>query len=216
MLFADLDKQIALPAEIELSALEGGHVQELVAESLNQPPARVEGLARLITAKTGGNPFFVRQFLFALRRKGLIRHAAETGAWEWDLATIEAQNITDNVAELVIERIRELPAETRDLVQLAACIGADFDIEVLSLASSNAPDRTARLLAPAIAADVVLQVTEHERSDGLTQRHRFQHDRVQEAAHDMLADDRRSKLHARIGALLLAKSSAHAPCTRLT
>ena len=56
----------------------------------------------------------------------------------------------------------------------------------------------------AIAADIVMRGEETEQQGAMF---RFQHDRVQEAAVDMLADLDRAQIHARIGRCLLASAS---------
>ena len=43
-------------------------------------------LAELVHERTAGNPFFVNQFLLSLFEDGLIRFAADTGHWSWNLA----------------------------------------------------------------------------------------------------------------------------------
>ena len=55
-----------------LGPLPEADVSELVADTLHCSPAEAEPLARLVREKTGGNPFFVIQFLTALHRQGLI------------------------------------------------------------------------------------------------------------------------------------------------
>ena len=177
-------------------------VAALLAESLGKADTEVRDLAELVFAKTGGNPFFVRQFLFALRRKGLIDVAADGSGWGWAIPAIQAQGFTDNVADLVIERIMELPPETQRVVQFAACIGTLFDRDLLARASDLAPDRVEALLQPAIERDVVLHADERP-GDGQAPQYRFQHDRVLQAAQGMLDGDQLSAQHARIGQLLL-------------
>ena len=61
-----------------------------------------------MTAKTQGNPFFVRQFLRTLGEKKLLAFDPEAARWVWDIARIEQEQISDNVVELVTERIGRL------------------------------------------------------------------------------------------------------------
>ena len=208
-LFDDLREAGLSTTEIALAALQEHDVAALAAACLNHPLEAVGDLARLIWAKTGGNPFFVRQFLFALHRKGLVHFDRAAGGWTWDLSLIKAEEITDNVADLVIDRIRALPAPTREVVQIAACIGADFDLETLALANGCDPEDTARRLASAVSAEVVLPAAQPGEDPGT--HYRFQHDRVQEAAVAMLDDEHRARTHARIGRLLLDNATERTP-----
>ncbi|EGV20545.1 AAA family ATPase [Thiocapsa marina] len=215
-LFASLEEKLGLPPAIEVGPLGHAAVSELLADALGHPPAEVEGLAARVVAKTGGNPFFVQQFLRALQRKGLLLYDSATWRWQWDLAAVDLEQITDNVADLVIERILELPAPTREMVQIAACHGNLFETEILGLAAERDPSEIVRLLAPALAADILLSADDEVGDRGLLRRYRFQHDRVQQAAHDLLSRDLREQIHARIGALLLEKIPDPAAVGRLT
>lgn len=205
-LFADLSAAGVPSSEIAVGPLSRGDIAAFTGAALGRRPGDVDDLAELIETKTGGNPFFVRQFLLALNRKGLI-HAGEEGA-TWDLAAIEAEAITDNVADLVIERIRELPTETQQAICTASRIGASFDVETLALVTEQSIATVTASLARAQAADIV-HVAEAAEGEGTT--YSFQHDRVQEAAAAMIPEDSRAAIHARIGRLLLAQADDNTP-----
>ncbi len=207
-LFAELGRAGLDAGEAGLGPLDCAQIGAMTAETLGQSTDEVEELAELIWGKTGGNPFFVRQFLFALHRKGLIRHDA--GRWVWDLDQIEAENITDNVADLVIDRIRDLPEATQDIVRIAACIGAEFAPDTLTLVTAQPVGDVLDLLEPAVKTDIVMP-TEGESGHGDPAQYRFQHDRVQEAAVAMLQTERRAQTHASIGRHLLASAKPDTP-----
>ena len=94
--------------------------------------AEAEPLAHLVREKTGGNPFFVIQFLTALHRQGLIAFDRDARRWRWDLARIRAQGYTDNVVELMVGKLHDLPPETQEALELAACLGASMDADTLA------------------------------------------------------------------------------------
>src|SRR6516225_2016846 len=58
--------------EITLAPLARVHVRQLIAEALHCERARIAPLAQLVHDKTGGNPFFVIQFLQALAEEDLL------------------------------------------------------------------------------------------------------------------------------------------------
>lgn len=213
MLFSTLEARLALAPEIKLGPLDECSVAQLVADSLSPAASDVAELARLVSAKTAGNPFFVRQFLLALNRKGLIR-VSDSG-WQWNPRAVEAEQISGDVTDLVLERIRELPEETQQIVQLAACSGNTFHIDLLALSTEQAPSRIAKLLESAAHAQLILPIDGVQGANAPAASYRFQHDRVQQAAHDMLAPDLRSQIHARIGTLLLQQIPEDAVESRL-
>ncbi|MEQ1909711.1 MAG: AAA family ATPase, partial [Vicinamibacterales bacterium] len=203
LMFSALDAHAELLPPIEVGPLATADIADLVGESLGETPEAAGPLARIIDAKTAGNPFFIRQFLLAMARKGLVFHDAATGRWRWDNDRSMAERFADNVADLVAERILALPEATQQIVQLAACNGNSFETSILALAAGQTPLEIVRLLAPAVGSEVVLPA-EDDGAGGFG-RYVFQHDRVQQAASDTLPSDRRSLLHARIGAILLEK-----------
>ena len=58
--------------EIRLAPLAHDSVEQFTADALRCEPMRVAPLAQLMHEKTGGNPFFLIQFLYALAEEGLL------------------------------------------------------------------------------------------------------------------------------------------------
>src|SRR5690606_22330884 len=88
---------------------------------------RVAPLARVIHEKTGGNPFFIGQFLGSLTRDGSLEYDPRSRAFSYDLDRIESKAATDNVVDFLVERLRALPPEAQTALSLASCIGHTFD-----------------------------------------------------------------------------------------
>jgi predicted ATPase len=89
-------------------------------------------LARIVHEKTGGNPFFVHEFLNTLAREGAFRLNAAEGRWEWDPERIAGAAASDNVVDLVVRRLRGLHPGTAQALGRAACIGQTFDAKTLA------------------------------------------------------------------------------------
>ncbi len=194
---------------LQLLPLDLPDLRQLVADTLHRPVAEVERLAELVMAKTRGNPFFVMQFLEMLHREGLVTRAA--GRWEWDVARIEAAGITDNVVDLLVEKLRRLPEATQEALRLAACVGNRFDLETLAIVRRQDPAETYAALLPALEEGLVLPVSGLETLDPaeplsplLIRHYRFQHDRVQQSAYALLAAEEEQAIHLEIGRRLLA------------
>ena len=180
-----------------LGPLAKADLSELVADTLHCSPEEAEPLARLVRDKTAGNPFFVIQFLTALHRQGLIAFDRDARAWRWDLARIRAQGYTDNVIELVVGKLHDLPPETQEALALAACLGATMNADALAVVFGRDPDVALRA---ALEEDLLFQMGD---------AYRFPHDRVQEAAYSLIPEVDRATVHLRIGRLLLEHTSPH-------
>jgi predicted ATPase len=132
-----LRQQEAVLEEIVLTPLTLEPLAQLIAETLHQDTNTIHSLAELVLRKTGGNPFFVGEFLQLLYSENLLSFNAEHLSWQWNVAQIEAQNITDNVVELLLLKLKKLSENTQQLLQLAACVGAEFDLETWRLYGIN-------------------------------------------------------------------------------
>ena len=70
--------------------------------------------------KTGGNPFFLIQFLHTLAGEELLAFDHDRAEWRWDLERIHAKSYTENVADLMVDKLSGLPEETwKALLELA-------------------------------------------------------------------------------------------------
>ncbi|WP_437752523.1 AAA family ATPase [Sorangium sp. So ce1389] len=191
---AEAQKRGAVVSELVLEPLSAADVGALVAETVHAAAAQVEPLARLVHEKTGGNPFFVLQFLLELHMEGLIAFDGEQGRWRWDVAAIHDKGFTDNVVELMAGKLQRLSAPTRDALKLAACLGSSVDLDTLALVASRPAAELRKAFAEAVREGLLLC-----RGDA----YRFLHDRVQQAAYSLIPAGQLAEVHLRIGELLL-------------
>src|SRR5438132_2614252 len=95
--------------ELRLGPLSRDDGGQLVADAVRCEPAHAAPLAELVHEKTGGNPFFVIQFLSALADEGLLALDPDAARWSWDLGRMHAKGYTDNVVALMVGRLTQLP-----------------------------------------------------------------------------------------------------------
>ncbi|MDB9511227.1 AAA family ATPase, partial [Kamptonema animale CS-326] len=206
-----LPEQGAIVNTIILTPLQLEEIVQLISDALHQDRENVKPLAELVAQKTSGNPFFINEFLKTLYQENLVKFDRAAKSWQWDIAQIEALGITDNVVDLMLEKLRKLSKATQQALYLAACIGNRFDLTTLCKICQESAEKTCQDLLPAIQLGLIqptsaLETTSSEtpsESALIIEEYKFQHDRVQQAAYALIDDDRKQSVHLQIGRLLL-------------
>ncbi|MBC2716590.1 MAG: sigma 54-interacting transcriptional regulator [Desulfobacteraceae bacterium] len=203
-------------SRIHLNPLNLTDIIRLIADTLQSGKRPVSPLAELVVGKTGGNPFFVNQFLIMLYQEQLLNFNAEQGCWEWNLPNIRALDITDNVVELLLRRLEIMPADTQTVMMMAACIGSNFDLKSLRTITGFSDSEIIRHLLPAIREDLVVTITKNnvmstneEILPAMAENFKFRHDRVRQASYALIADENKKPVHLKIGGLLFENIAPH-------
>ena len=188
-----------------------------IGDSLGCPPEQVETLAALIERKTGGNPFFVRQFLTSMYDEELLTWERETHSWGWDMERIGTLEVIENVVELMVSKIGRYSSDAQEILSLAACMGNTCDLETLSIISRRTPKEVARALWEPLRDGLVFPIDltyqfyqwsnlDHAKPPpAVDARYRFGHDRIQEAAYKRIPEAEVAQVNLQIGRLLLER-----------
>ncbi|MGL5062968.1 MAG: trifunctional serine/threonine-protein kinase/ATP-binding protein/sensor histidine kinase [Microcoleus sp.] len=211
--------------KITLPPLKLEQVTNAIADTLRRDKISVKPLAELVMRKTNGNPFFVSEFLKTLHAQNLITFsfpyccqsavAAEScenlelafreniegclGGWQWDIDRIEQVGITNNVVELMIGKLKQLPEAAQQVLRLAACVGTEFELQTLSIICDKSEELILNILQAAVDSGLILPVSE------LNVKYKFLHDRVRQAAYALIGSKDRTIFHLQIGCLLWDK-----------
>ena len=184
--------------EIALKPLAPSDVRRLIADALRAEPEHVRPLAKLVFEKTGGNAFFVNQFIAALAEDGLLAFDSDRRGWKWDIDRIRAKGFTANVADLMAAKMNRLPKATQEALGSLACLGSVAAVATIDLISGSEKEAVHAALWQAVRAGLI------SRLDGA---YVFIHDRVQEAAYALIPEHERALAHLRIGRLLASETA---------
>lgn len=194
---------------LDLAPLNVDHIKQLLIDSMG----KVEGLcdlANLCHEKTQGNPFFLTRFLSTLIEEELINFNYSEGRWEWELEKIKNMGFTDNVLELMVDKIRKFSTDTQRVLQLASVLGNQFNLKILSWVAKSSQKQTADLLWPALENKLVSPINDSYRyviddHDSDDVEYQFTHDRIQQASYSLIPQDELIQLHFEVGMLLKDK-----------
>ena len=202
---------------LQLEPLQLKHVVELISATLHRDKLKVVQLAELVHQKTAGNPFFLKEFFKALHDEGLLEFDSEFGGWLWSMEEIQRRQITDNVVDLMVNKIQRLPAITRDLLKEAACLGNQFGVNTLAWSFSDSPRNIVVALNVAVSEGLIFPVgagykwIELEVADTANTKkidYKFAHDRIQNAAYSLIPEKERPRIHLKLGRIILANTPA--------
>ncbi|MCW5313410.1 AAA family ATPase [Nostoc sp. KVJ3] len=217
---------------ITLAPLSQTKVNQLVADTLKCPEDLAWSLSQLIYQKTQGNPFFATQFLKALYEDKLIQFTPPTpplvrGGWQYNIAQVNQQAVTDDIVVFMAKQLQRLPSSSQKVLQLAACIGNQFDLATLAIISEQSEIDTSADLWKALQSGLVLPISDTYKfyqqesfvnsqdeqkqmlsdNEQITVSYKFLHDRVQQAAYSLIPDEQKTVTHLKIGQLLLQNLS---------
>jgi PAS domain S-box-containing protein len=184
--------------EIMLTPLSLDDVNRLIADALYCEVSPALPLAQLVHEKTDGNPFFAIQFFTALAEEGLLAFDNASRAWRWDMNRIGAKSYTDNVVELMVEKLKRLSDTTQTALKQLACLGNVVEFPTLILVYGKSEEEIHSALWEATRTGLIL----HPEGS-----YRFLHDRVQEAAYTLIPVGERAAAHLRIGRILASQTS---------
>lgn len=204
--------------DIELLKLEDTKL--LVSETLNCDINHSSELAELLFRISIGNPLFLSQLLYSLYANNQIYFNFDNAQWEWAIETLKSENISDkDIVDLFSAKIIKLPEKAQEVIKLASCIGSHFDLKTLSKIYGDIPSNTASILWPALQSEIVIPInqtyklpvafeddkTVEQFATAATISYQFLHDRVQQAAYNLIPESDKHLFHQKIGDILLNK-----------
>jgi predicted ATPase len=200
----ELERRAVPVHTVPLMPLGWADIAQFISDSFGVDGDAAGPLAETLREKTGGNPFFIGQFLQKLQAEDLLTFDAGRSGCHYDLARIRSLAITENVADLIAQKLGRLDTDTQRVVACGAAIGNQFELGVLASVADCTPERARTLLDAAVRDNLLLAP---EAADAIAAaRYSFQHDRVQQAAYGLVPASERPALNLKIGRALLASA----------
>ena len=190
---------------VSLHDLDVKCVAHICATAVRSTPEKVMPLAELVHSKTHGNPYFVLRCLQNFVDQKLLFFNFGTVCWHWDEVGIKALATSDNVAGWLVSKIGRLPKTLLLTLQVCACLGDQFDNDVLFEVMENVFLFTNHDLFD-VASTLELLV-EYGFLDQIGPSLSFVHNSIQEAALSISPPEEIRRLELQIGLHLLERSA---------
>ncbi|MFF2092749.1 AAA family ATPase [Paenibacillus sp. NPDC058174] len=184
--------------QIELEALEMPDLLQMLQDTMHAQPGAVQQLADILMRKMAGSPLFIKQFLQDLFSDGYLTFHPGNRSWQWDMQCINEMHISDDMATYLSVKLQHLPNDTVLALSRAAYLGSSFNEAALIPVTGLSADRLHDALELAVLETLLRKTIEDGNS-----LYRFQHDRIQQAAFELVTRDQRPVLHWRIGWLIV-------------
>ena len=181
--------------KIHLQPLDLKNLNEMISETLDLSEEKTLDLSELIYKKTGGNPFFSREFIITLYEEELL--FTEDKEWKWDLEKVKTKNFSSNIIDFMIKNLKKGSDSMQKVLKYASCIGNTFTLSELNSIWNDENDLLTILLEP-LTDGWILQNTSKE--------FKFLHDRLQQACYELIDEKERQNIHLIIGTSLLKES----------
>ncbi len=174
----------------------GNMVGDMLA--INPPPAE---FVRYLARQSGGNPFFVAEYLHAAVDEGLLFRDT-SGRWQVaqerdqraTLAVYAALPLPRSLKDLIGRRLQQLSERPARLLEFAAAVGREIETNLLG--------RITRFSRPELD-EIMDELIQRQLLEESSPEHfRFVHDQIREATYLRIANATRKKLHYRIATTL--------------
>lgn len=184
---------------VHLGPLNEQGMRSLINDVMALSNDDLNSLLGVIKEKTASNPFFVLQFINFLMSNNCISYQEDKFKWQVNFSCVSNLAITENVVDLVREKILVLPRSTANKVKLLACMGNKIGLSDLSKVLKTNENELFVQLQPAVN-DSILIINKKDSDIS----YQFSHDRIQEAACELINPKIIIRLHKRLGERYLA------------
>ena len=194
--FAQREGDLLIHMEtIKINPLTSTELAQLIQGTIFQSGEHVNQLAELIQSRTNGNPFFARQLLLNLYLDECIRFNYDKYSWDFDIQQIKQVEVSDNVVNMMINRLRECSEDIKQTLVVASCIGNYFSFNDLMDGTGLNSTQLRLRLRQCVSDGWLLELSDVS--------FKFSHDKLQESAYKLMDNDTRINIHYQLGNSIL-------------
>lgn len=173
---------------LQLEELEEDERGTLLEHLLGTVPS--EELEQVILKQTGGNPFFVKEYVRLLQENGALIRAGDGWVQATDLSQIPHFG---KIEQVIQARLDQLTTQSRQVMQKGAVIGVTFEEDVLKAVQDRDANDTLEQDIEALTGRRLI-----DELGGHPYSYEFYHGLVHESVYKQLPQQRRQTDHKRV------------------
>ncbi len=193
-LMSELDSVRKCSAQINLKALEGPAIKNLIQQYLRSE--KVENkITEILTSRCHGNPFMCIEYLQAMLDAGVL--SPQWNEWTLNQKRMDGLSLGADLIALVLTRLNSVKDETKDVLTWAAVIGGQFSVDFLAEVCPKSRSQIEMAVGEASQSNLI-----EKNEIGLSQ---FVHDRVREALLTDIGEGKKKEIHQKVAQVLNIK-----------
>ncbi len=201
--------------QLSLRPLIEATVNRIVSDTLHVGLGNALPLAKLVFQKTKGNPFFINELLAALYQEGKIEFRHDLSRWIYHQEAIESTAISENVVVFLTDRLKKMSPAAQELLGFASFLGNNFNLNTLFFIDEQSGEIKMQALQETIREGILIPQDEYfhlplssssidfEQPSVFDTHLSFHHDRLQQAASNLIPAPEKPEIHLRIGRFML-------------
>ena len=144
-------------------------------------------------------------FLRSLHDQELLRYNFGLMKWIWDDDIVKAKLVTENVATIMVKKVRRMKSRTQQILAIASCLGASFSIQVVAKIYTAMSVMKDDIDEHSTIFESLSECEEEGLVESEAQISRFSHDKIQAACLELIPAEKRNSFRGEIGSILTKK-----------
>lgn len=140
---------------LELEMLSKEQMAKLIAQYLGTQRVS-EKITDSITFKSNGNPLIAIEYLRAGIEQGFLKF--QSSDWILNTETLEKLNFSENIYDIILQRVEKSPADIKEFLHAAALFGTTFNSIDIAKALGKQSEDSERILSFALNQGLVEKI----------------------------------------------------------
>jgi predicted ATPase len=176
---------------INLLDLKIQDITQLLVESRIDNP---EELAVIIHKKTGGNSFFIHQYIRRCVQNKFLDCLQGNNLWHADIEAISGMEASDNIVEFMQQTIKHYDDGTTSVLKILGALGHNAEYNIIEIVLKKSKTELQQLLSKPFANNLLTETATNIR---------FTHDKIQQACYQLNSKNNLPKIHYDIACLFI-------------